>query len=247
MNKHRALLWSVWALAPVGLLAFHFGPGQSLLAGDRAGALVRASIRADATGDALGALSALDAAIAALPPGAPPERRLALELAACRAQIRSGQMLEGMARLDTLIPAAEKALGERAPLSGEARSALGEAGYHAAWLMRREGATPDEWKPVAEGARQQFRLLAERAKASGNTNADAHKKNLESVIRLEQMDLSELMGLALPKKCPNCCNNLSQRAREQRLSKCQNKGDEEKDARQKIKGAGDSRRSGQGS
>ena len=27
MNRNR-LLWTAWALVPVGLLAFHYGPGQ---------------------------------------------------------------------------------------------------------------------------------------------------------------------------------------------------------------------------
>ena len=41
----RRLMWTVWALVPVGLLAFHFGPGQQAYREDKAAALVA---RADA-------------------------------------------------------------------------------------------------------------------------------------------------------------------------------------------------------
>ena len=36
----RRLMWTVWALVPVGLLAFHFGPGQQAYREDKAAALV---------------------------------------------------------------------------------------------------------------------------------------------------------------------------------------------------------------
>jgi hypothetical protein len=46
------------------------------------------------------------------------------------------------------------------------------------------------------------------------------------------MDLSELQGLPLPKKC-KCNGNCCQKKREQRMSKCQ--GKKPSDARDEIK------------
>ena len=36
----RRLAWTMWALVPVGLLAFHFGPGQLAWKEDRAARIV---------------------------------------------------------------------------------------------------------------------------------------------------------------------------------------------------------------
>ena len=68
------------------------------------------------------------------------------------------------------------------------------------------------------------------------------------MIKLEQMDLSILQALPLPKNCPNCCNSLCQKKRDQRLSKCKN-GKKPSDARKQIKtdAAGGALNRGQGS
>ncbi len=101
--------------------------------------------------------------------------------------------------------------------------------------MRVEGAARDEWMPVAEEARQHFRLLAESATPE---LAAAAARNLEATLRLQRMDLSELQGLPLPKKCQGC-KNLSQRQRKQRQNpgRQQSQGQQQKpaDARQEIR------------
>ena len=87
----------------------------------------------------------------------------------------------------------------------EAREALANAQYYMTWLMRLEGLSNDEWEPEIESARQSYKLLAEQDDARGDqAAAQRHREDLESVIRLARLDLSELQGLDLPKQCSNC-------------------------------------------
>ena len=51
MKRMRPLLWTAWALVPVALVAFHFGPGQAMYREDRAAKLVARA--EDAQRDAL--------------------------------------------------------------------------------------------------------------------------------------------------------------------------------------------------
>lgn len=224
-------MWAVWALVPLGALAFHLGPGQKLVSVDRAGQHLRLAASAEEAGNWATAAEEYGAAAAALPEGRSAERGV-LNLKQARARVYSGDLIGGTEQLDAMVAEA----GESADkdLVREARYALGEAQYFTAWLMRLDGAGADEWKPEAEKARQQFRLLAETAEANGQgPDAESFKKNLEAVVRFEHLDLSDLKALPLPKKCCANCNGLCQRKREQRLSKCQNPGN--KDVRQQIK------------
>ncbi len=246
MRSARKIMWATWALVPVGFAAFHFGPGRPLAAGAHAGSLARASLRLEREGDAEGTFEALTKALEALPPTTPLETRRALELRCAKAQVDAGQILEGMNRLETLVGELDAEGSSRSETGKDARSALASAAYYATWVMRLEGAAADEWKPMAERARQDFRLLAEQAAATNDEDAPALQRNLEATIRLEQMDLTELVALPLPKQCSSCSGNLSQRCRDQRLSKCKGGSKQNKDARQKIKGAGQGRREGIG-
>lgn len=246
MRAMKKALWAAWALVPVAVLAFHAGPGSRYAADSRAGAFSRASVRLERAGDAEGSLDALTKALEALPPDAPAETRRALELRAARAQIDCGQLLEGMGRMETLVSELDAEGKGAGAMANDARSTLASGAYYAAWVMRLEGASSDEWKPVAERARQGFRLLAERAAEANHPEAGAHQRNLESAIRLEQMDLTELVALPLPKQCSCCGKNLSQRCREQRLSKCKGGQGDSADARSKIKQAGQTERQGVG-
>jgi len=51
MKRMKPLLWTAWALVPVALVAFHFGPGQAMYREDRAAKLVARA--EDAQRDAL--------------------------------------------------------------------------------------------------------------------------------------------------------------------------------------------------
>ena len=123
------------------------------------------------------------------------------------------------------------------------RHELAMSGYYAAWLMRLEGATEEEWMTEAERARQGFRWLAEQADQRGEATSDVYRQNLEATIRLQQMDLSTLLAKPLPKKCPKNCRGLCQRKRKQRQSRCQSSGDKDgKPKKGKKKGPQDARR-----
>ena len=227
----------VWILVPAAVLAMHFGPGQDYQARDEAGDLVRrAQVAADA-GRWQEAVALFDQAESALPKESVDlRRRVAFERT--RSQIRSGELLEGISRLEDMLgePGPENA--RDAGFVRAVRGELASASYYAGWLLRLDGADVDQWMTETERARQQFRLLAEGAESAGTKEAETFKKNLEAAIRLEQMDLSELKGLPLPSRCKGC-KNISQRQRRQRESLSRSPGggkeEEQKDARDLIK------------
>jgi len=211
MSLPRKIVALVWFALPVAAVAWHYGPGQVALARDDAARAVSEARAAIAGGQPLQGADGFARALAALPEHDP--ARPALELEQAEAQIAGGQMIEGIERMQGLL---QRIDGEGA-LARATRSALGEAHFHAAWLMRLEGASTDEWMVEADTARQHFRLLAESAPEA--VEADASARNLEATVRLQRLDLSELQGLALPKRCPDNCDSLSQRKRKQRESR----------------------------
>src|SRR5712671_5201109 len=199
----KRLLWAVWGLAPVAVLAFHMAPGQVLMARDIAGDHLSRARNAEKAEDWAAAADEYALAKTALPADARVEKAK-LSISEARARIQAGDLLEGAQSLERIIEEERNAASPDAAVLEQARQELGTARYFSAWLMRLEGAAPDEWKPESEAARQQFRLLAEEAGkgSEGAARAEDYMKNLEEVIRLEQMDLSELQGLPLPKNCP---------------------------------------------
>jgi hypothetical protein len=155
--------------------------------------------------------------------------------------MHAGELPEAISDLDTLLVEMLKG-GATAKLSEEVRSELATAQYYAAWLMRLEGASTDEWTVQSENARQHFRLLAEEKLQSDAPAAKTHQENLEATIRLARMDLSELQGMPLPGFCKGC-KNVSQKCRSQCECKSQKPAEnEKKDAR--SAGSGERRRGG---
>lgn len=208
----RKLFLLVWLLVPAGVYAYHYGPGQELLRVDRAGdAAERAQAlsksareTAAAEGDAAArslwveAEAAYTEALEALPNDSVAENR-ALRLERAKAQMFISKLPDAhhefVGLVDELVqdPAADPAL------LASAREALANAQYYRTWLMRLEGAPQAEWEPEIEASRQNYKLLAEQAGASGDlTLAKASQENLESAIRLARMDLDDLQGLPLP-------------------------------------------------
>ena len=76
------------------------------------------------------------------------------------------------------------------------RSTLAGSQYYMTWLLRLEGEPREKWTPLIEGARQNYRLLAEEA--GDEKTAEQRRKDLDSTIRLARLDLSELQGLPIP-------------------------------------------------
>jgi len=238
----------VWLIAAIGAAAWHYGPGQRYAALSASAEAEALATTAAAREDWNEAVRQYTAALAALPPEDQAERdRLTLAFASARIQI--GELAEAQEQLADLQARLEQnqereggAKPETAKLLEVVRHESATAAYFAAWLMRLEGAAPEEWKVETEQSRQQFHLLAEEASSAGDDEQSLlFRKNLEAAIKLEQMDESALLGRPLPKKCPNCCKNLSQRKRKQSQSKCESEGDgkpkekQPQDARKDVK------------
>lgn len=167
----------------------------------------------------------------------PPEKtaaRFQLRLAQARTRMWTGDLPEAITDLENLLTEAQRG-GADKTLQGEVRATLAGGQYYEGWLMRLEGAPADEWLQPVEASRQNFRLLAENT--SDTKLAADYKKNLEATIRLERMDLSELQGQPLPKKCSGC-KNVSQKCRSQSQAKCENPGKGEQKEKKDARGAG---------
>ena len=207
----RALIF-VWCLLPVAAGAYHYGPGQDRVRADRAAEAVE---RADAAVRAAQAIAAQDGddaarglwaqaeeayaeALELLPSDQVREGR-ALRLERAKAQMYISQLPEARRALEGLVEELASDATSDPALLARARAALGNAQYYTTWLMRLEGAPRDEWEPEIDAARQNYKLLAERAAKSGDEKAAGlSREDLESAIRLARMDIAELQGLPLP-------------------------------------------------
>jgi len=205
----KRLLWAIWLLAPVAAAAYHYGPGQALLPIDHAASLAREGEELAAAALAQGdcdearagwraALERFEQSLSLLPPEhAAAQRRLRLE--AGKAKTHIGELLVAEGELAALVDELVRDPAADAALVDDARGALAGAQYYATWLRRLEGKTREEWEPAIENARQNYRLLAEQARAArATTLAAQHERDLESAIRLERMELEDLQGLPLP-------------------------------------------------
>lgn len=243
--------WTLWALAPVAVLAYHFGPGQAhmgkaaavsiiqtaraqervaeeLLDAAYAAHLRALAARAAASGkedadlrakaaeasametDAYAKSQAqwqrvadsLQEAITHLTPADPAAAR-DLRVDRARAVLRAGDIPAAMSDLEQVLT--ELSDQQTAPTALRAREELGSAMYFGARTLRMSGKPADDWRPLAAGARQQFRYLAQHARDNGlspETIAN-HDKNTELVLNLEQSGLDELLAKPRPRPCPN--------------------------------------------
>lgn len=208
----RKALVFVWLLIPVAAGAYHYGPGQERVRVDRAAtAIERAEVAMksarelaardgdEAARESFKAAVALwSEAIDGLPAGHEVEART-LRLERAKAQMFTGELFEARRDLETLVTDLVADRASDPQLVADARDALANAQYYVTWLMRLEGAAREEWEPEIEAARQNYKLLAERAQDRADERlASVARENLESAIRLERMELSDLQGLPLP-------------------------------------------------
>ena len=233
----RTALIAGWCVVLLGLLGLHFGPGQRAVSAQRIDAQSNAALAAEQMEDWGLAVEKWTEALSQTEANAHDERaRLALRLQMAR--VMKGELPEALEATAALHD--EVLEQDVTPETEEkVRAQLAAMHYWAAWLMRLEGATAEEWEPVADMARMHFRKLAE----SDSGDADEHKKNLESVIRLQRMDLSELRGMPLPKECKNT-KNCTGKCKSQREARCKGEGDKDgqgegeddkEDGRDKVK------------
>ncbi|MFW5752617.1 MAG: hypothetical protein ACOCYV_01060 [Planctomycetota bacterium] len=213
----RRLSILAWLLLPIGVLAWHHGPGQRYVRRDAAAPLLAAAERT--TDDAV-ACEQLSAALARLGPEADPVLRTRVQLAHAQrlAQSDTG-LLDGLAALDQLQTAT--ADDQRLPrqLRDAVRAATAIAHHHTAWRLRLAGADEKSWLAENHRARQHLRLLTESAADRGAAErAQEHARDLEQVIRMQLLSDDELRALPLPQKCGNC-QNIAKRRKEQRRSR----------------------------
>lgn len=201
----KILILTFWCLVPLGLLAFHYGPGQKGVALDHAGdhlSLAESRVKSEKWTEAI---DAYEQALGALPKDRIAEaRKIRLEIA--KARMESGQLplartdLEQLAKELEADPSADHATRD------EALATLASSRFYMTYLMKLEGLPEAEWEPEIEAARQERKLLVQRAKEAGDEKAAAkHADDLESAIKLARTDPAELYGKPIPTPC--CCKS----------------------------------------
>ncbi len=189
---------ALWCVIPLGIWAYHEGPGQDLMDVDRASALSREADKLAAEEQWGLSINKYQESLRLLPGERKDEaRRVTLALA--QVMMQNKGLPQAHSALMTLVDDLEADESADPALVSEARSALANAKYYVTWLMRLEGLAREEWEPEIEASRQIYRHLAEDAVKSGDeTAATRYGKDLESAIRLARMNLGDLQGLPLP-------------------------------------------------
>lgn len=213
MKKYFVLLWM---LLPVPVLVFHYAKGRDLMELDVARDLVRRGEVAERAGDMVAAEKNYREAGAHVS-AERPELKLRVGLAIIRTQARTGGVV-------TAIDDAEKLLADEsfaampASFRAEARETLSRIHYHAAWVMRLEGANRELWMDEAEQARQGYRSLVEEGLAgAGASRVRAATEDLESSVALQRLSYGALIARPLPEEGKCMCNcGLSEKMNERR-------------------------------
>ena len=189
----------LWLLVPLPVVVWHYGAGQQWLARDRANSLIRQAQQAEAQQQWSQAEARFREA-SAQAGNSDPRLRTQLDLALVRMRYRQGGAVEAIDGIDRVV--SDPRFHEQPEeLQREARELSGRIHYHAAWVMRLEGAQRDLWMEEAELARQNYRMLSEQSLAAANTNYSlVQQTNLETSVRLQRMSLTELMGRRLPEE-----------------------------------------------
>jgi hypothetical protein len=196
----RKLFFTLWILAPVAGIALHYGPGQRGVAMDQVVAEIRSAEQLLKSEDYNGAEEAYGRALAAAAQSKP-DLRANLQVLKAQARILDGETPEAIGDLQAALVAAG-AEGASKEATDQLRAQLSTAHYYAAWLVRLENVSEEEWKVQCDLARQGFRYLSEQASSSETKAlAEGYQKNLENSIRLAQLDQNDLKALPLPKQC----------------------------------------------
>jgi tetratricopeptide (TPR) repeat protein len=199
----KILILTLWCLVPLGLVAFHYGPGQKGVALDRTGDHLSLAANQVKSGNWPQAIEAYEQALAALPKDrAADAAKIRLEIA--KARMQSGHLPQARTELEQLAKELEADPASDHAVRDDALATLASSRFYMAYLMKLEGLPEAEWEPEIEAARQERKLLVQRANEAGDTQAAAkYADDLESAIRLARTDPAELYGKAIPKPC-NC-------------------------------------------
>lgn len=203
----RTVLMVVMLITPAVGIAYHYGPGQALVALDDASNQIQKAEEFVRQEKYAQAITAFDAALGRIPSDRVDlNRRVRLERA--KARLMNQGLAEAYDELTALKDESDAA-GTTVPaeFTADLRRTTAHAQYYMTWLQRLEGEPRAAWEPDIEAARQNYKLLADAARANGhNQDAVQLEGDLESAIRLARMDLSELQALPLPKQCQGCCS-----------------------------------------
>ena len=208
----KILVLTLWCLVPLGLLAYHYGPGQTGIKLDAAATALEQATSKSASSEWKGAISSYEEALAKLPKeNVADARRIRLELA--KARMEAAELPKAREELAVLAEELAQDPNAHAGLRDEALATLATSRFYMTYLMKLEGLPDSDWEPEIEAARQERKLLVQRATEAGDTEAaKKHADDLESAIRLARMEPEELYGKAIPKQC-NCksgkCNKPS--------------------------------------
>jgi predicted negative regulator of RcsB-dependent stress response len=201
----KILIVTLWCLVPLGLLAYHYGPGQEQMKLDATASVLDQATAKASAGDLKAAIAGYEESLAKLPKDRIDEaRRIRLELA--KARMENSELPKAREELAALADELAQDPNAHAGLRDETLAALANSRFYMTYLMKLEGLPDSEWEPEIEAARQEQKLLVQRATEAGDKTAAAkHSDDLESAIRLARMEPEELYGKAIPKQC-NCCS-----------------------------------------
>ncbi|MEY3460016.1 MAG: hypothetical protein RL215_3173 [Planctomycetota bacterium] len=209
----RKLLLALWLTLPLAGFLYHLSAGEAHSRMDLLGSHLQTGRNLARQSQWTRASQQLQKALE-LVPDADDQLRRTLRLELAQARIHGAGLPEANDDLKKLLGeiTAPDAPTADPKFTAQVREALASSQYYLTWLMRLEGLPETDWKPEIESARQNYRLLAEQA---GDAHVTAEEKrqheNLEAAIRLEQMALTDLQGLPIPKPCQNCCSNCRNR------------------------------------
>jgi hypothetical protein len=193
----RVLFLVLWLLLPIGLLAYHLGPGQSKMQMDEAALLLRQAENELAAQNYTQASLSYGKALELLPES---EKNVIHATRLARAQTQMNAAELGIARtdlealLDELTDDPESDPG----LVAETRRSLANSQYYMTWLMRLEGQPRADWESEINASQQHYRLLAEQADPDDAEEVSIRKEDLESAVRLARLDLDQLQGIPIP-------------------------------------------------
>ena len=190
--KSRILIATLWLLIPLGIVAYHYGPGQEHLALDHTEDHLEVAREAMKKEDWGVAIEAYQKALSELPKDQKDvSRRIQLEIA--KAKMQHAQLPEAREDLIELVAEINGDTNASTDLKEDALSTLANARYYMTYLMKLEGLPAAEWEPEIEAARQEYKLLA----MTGVDKAK-HKLDLDAAVRLARADPTELYGLPIP-------------------------------------------------
>lgn len=194
----RKFALAIWLMLPVLAGAYHYGPGQEQLQLDNTAALLATADQLAAEQQWPEAVAKYENALALLPKGHDDVRQK-VRLERAKAMMFCSELPAANSELVMLVDELQQTSTSDQQTLTEARGALANSQYYQTWLMRLEGLPREEWEPQIDAARQTYKMLASTATSAGDAqNAKRYTEDLESVIKLARMDLTDLQGLPLP-------------------------------------------------